>query len=147
MLWTWFDLFHAAKCVDKYTEYQSTPTEKPKMASSTAPDDAFERLAGVINRLFELCIASKKYHEAIGIALETRRLDVVRRCITLAVCTTVISFVLLFPISLAVPAVHYLSSRSLSHPLQISRKYWVTIACVLHMFQAGYCSSAAFGCS
>lgn len=75
-----------AKCVDKYTEFQTSSAKKSSSDGSSAPDLACDaRLAGVIDRLFELCIAGKKYHEAIGIALETHRFDVVKKCITLAV--------------------------------------------------------------
>ncbi|XP_008485917.1 26S proteasome non-ATPase regulatory subunit 1, partial [Diaphorina citri] len=34
------------------------------------------RLEAIVNRIFDACLASKQYKEALGIALETRRMDV-----------------------------------------------------------------------
>ncbi|XP_065188071.1 26S proteasome non-ATPase regulatory subunit 1-like [Sycon ciliatum] len=74
-----------SKCVDKYTKYQATrPVQKIDDTVQHVDEDCDPRLIKVIDRLFDLCIERKKFNEAIGIALETRRLDVVHSCIVQA---------------------------------------------------------------
>lgn len=44
------------------------------------------RLEAIVNRIFDACLASKQYKEALGIALETRRMDVfeaaIKQCVS-----------------------------------------------------------------
>lgn len=60
-----------SKCIDHYTELCVERIEHP---SSARPMDP--RLEAIVNRIFDACVASKQYKEALGIALETRRMDV-----------------------------------------------------------------------
>lgn len=45
----------------------------------------FVRLEAVVNRMFERCFSDRQYTQAIGISIETRRLDILERAITEAV--------------------------------------------------------------
>ncbi len=64
------------KCIDQYIEKRVHNHEKP--------DDAVkidEKMEQVINRMFERCFNDKQYNQAIGVALESRRLDMMRAAI------------------------------------------------------------------
>jgi len=77
-----FDLSHRseyvettlAKCLDKYI--QSCISSYPNL-----PVDEDHRLTAIVNRMFEQCISDRQYKQALGIALETRRMDEFRRAI------------------------------------------------------------------
>ena len=43
------------------------------------------RLEAVVNRMFDNCLESGQYKQAIGIAIETQRLDVLEKAIRLTV--------------------------------------------------------------
>lgn len=43
------------------------------------------RLEAVVNRMFDNCVDGGQYKQAIGIAIETRRLDVLEKAIRLTV--------------------------------------------------------------
>lgn len=45
----------------------------------TAPD---ARLVAIVERLFERCYADGQYEQAVGVALEARRLDQLERAIS-----------------------------------------------------------------
>jgi len=63
-----------AKCMDLYTRHRLKQTE-----DETFKIDA--RLENVVNKMFERCFSDKKFKQAIGIALETRRLDIFEQAI------------------------------------------------------------------
>ena len=44
------------------------------------------RLESIVNRMFERCLNDRRYKQAIGIAFETRRVDVLQRAILESVC-------------------------------------------------------------
>ena len=54
----------------------------------------FFRLEAVVNQMFERCFHDRQYTQAVGIAIETRRLDVLERAITSAVSLTLILILL-----------------------------------------------------
>ena len=56
----------AAKAIDEYIEQRAKPEAEQAI-------DA--RLTAIVERMFERCFADEQYHQAIGVALETRRLD------------------------------------------------------------------------
>ncbi|KAI9563808.1 hypothetical protein GHT06_011274 [Daphnia sinensis] len=65
-----------AKCMDFYSQ------QKVALAEGTQdvkPIDS--RLEGIVNRMFQRCLDDGQYKQAIGIAIETRRMDVFRRAI------------------------------------------------------------------
>ena len=49
--------------------------------SAEEKDVIDERLEGVVNRMFQWCLLDKEYKQAVGIALETRRMDILKRAI------------------------------------------------------------------
>lgn len=59
-----------AKCIDHYTKlrvYNADNVEQ-KLVDP--------RLEAVVNKMFQRCFDDGKYRQAVGIALETRRLDI-----------------------------------------------------------------------
>ncbi|XP_015216748.1 26S proteasome non-ATPase regulatory subunit 1 [Lepisosteus oculatus] len=66
-----------AKCIDYYT--------KQRVENAELPDDERKsidpRLEGIVNKMFLRCLGDHKYKQAIGIALETRRLDIFEKTI------------------------------------------------------------------
>jgi len=64
-----------AKALDEYVRLRSEAfdvKEEPKVDP---------RLEGIVERMFERCYADGKYEHALGVAVECRRLDVVRKAI------------------------------------------------------------------
>ena len=64
-----------ARCIGDYVA---------KCAKKTEGDSQVEidpKLEDVVNRMFERCFADGEFNQAVGIALEARRLDVVERAI------------------------------------------------------------------
>jgi 26S proteasome regulatory subunit N2 len=54
-----------------------------KDSSEMKPVDS--RLEDIVNRMFQRCFDDKKFKQAIGIAIETRRLDIVEKAILTSV--------------------------------------------------------------
>ncbi|TMW67451.1 hypothetical protein Poli38472_011071 [Pythium oligandrum] len=85
-----------ATCIDEYIAIRSKEDEE-------AEKQLDPRLTAVVERMFERCYATGEFKQAIGIALEARRLDQVEACITRAsdvaamlsycfeICRTVVS--------------------------------------------------------
>lgn len=65
-----------AKCIDFYTQQRVALHENAKMEK---PIDV--RLEAIVNKMIERCLADGQYRQALGIALETRRMDVVKESI------------------------------------------------------------------
>ncbi|EAT45860.1 AAEL002906-PA [Aedes aegypti] len=65
-----------AKCIDHYTHLRVQLAENPSKAK---PIDA--RLEAIVNRMIQRCLDDGQYRQALGIALETRRMDVVESSI------------------------------------------------------------------
>ncbi|KAH3809770.1 hypothetical protein DPMN_138149, partial [Dreissena polymorpha] len=66
-----------AKCIDHYTRLCVGNTEGSD--EDRKPVDA--RLEAIVNRMFQRCFDDKQYKQAVGIALETRRIDIFERAI------------------------------------------------------------------
>lgn len=79
-----FEFFVAAKCIDHYTKLRVENRELPDVEEK--PIDP--RLEGIVNKMFQRCFDDHKYKQAIGIALETRRLDVFEKVILESVSNT-----------------------------------------------------------
>jgi len=66
-----FDLSHRneyvetilAKCLDRYTKLR------------LAEEEIDSRLQHIVDRMFDQCFKDKQYKQALGVALETRRMD------------------------------------------------------------------------
>ncbi|UYV60263.1 PSMD1 [Cordylochernes scorpioides] len=65
-----------AKCIDHYTKLRVANAE-----SKTDQKPIDERLEAIVNRMFDRCFEAGQYKQAIGIALETRRMDVFKKAI------------------------------------------------------------------
>lgn len=59
-----------SKCIDKYT------------ADRQAGNEADVKLVLVMERVFQRCMTAKQYRQTAGIALETRRMDILEKAIT-----------------------------------------------------------------
>lgn len=71
-------LFLTAKCIDHYTKLRVENAELPEDEEKKTIDP---RLEGIVNKMFQRCLDDHKYKQAIGIALETRRLDMFEKTI------------------------------------------------------------------
>uniref|UniRef100_A0A1A9V941 26S proteasome non-ATPase regulatory subunit 1 n=1 Tax=Glossina austeni TaxID=7395 RepID=A0A1A9V941_GLOAU len=65
-----------AKCIDFYIAQRVAAIENPKDAK---PVDS--RLEGIVNRMIQRCLEDGQYRQALGIALETRRMDIFEKSI------------------------------------------------------------------
>lgn len=57
------------RCIDKYKEARE------------AGEETDPALVGIVERMFDRCFQEKEYKQAIGIALETRRIDIVKKAL------------------------------------------------------------------
>lgn len=65
-----------AKCIDFYTKQRVEMVENPNDAKPIDP-----RLEAIVNKMIQRCLDDGQYRQALGIALETRRMDVVEQSI------------------------------------------------------------------
>ena len=79
----------AAKCIDKYIEIKAAESDA-EMSGTSVPDDSnsalrepsvFAQLEGIVENMFERCYQDKEFKQALGIALESRRLDKLEECV------------------------------------------------------------------
>ncbi|KAF7255063.1 hypothetical protein EG68_08039 [Paragonimus skrjabini miyazakii] len=85
-----------SKCIDKYTELRIAQDHALECGSSISRQDStgdrtwapntstYKRLEHVVNRMFDRCFEHKQYRQALGIAIETRRLDIFEKALTMA---------------------------------------------------------------
>lgn len=66
-----------AKCIDHYTKLRVANIDAGE--GEHVPID--ERLEAIVNRMFQRCLNDKQFKQAVGIALETRRIDVFEKAI------------------------------------------------------------------
>lgn len=64
-----------SKCIDSYTAKRVLDLESGKNTID-------KRLAAIVDRMFERCFEHGEYRQALGIAIETKRLDIFERAIT-----------------------------------------------------------------
>ena len=60
-----------AKCIDSYTSKRTAGEE-----------NIDKRLETIVDRMFDRCFQHGQYRQALGIAIETRRLDVFERAVS-----------------------------------------------------------------
>ena len=60
-----------AKCIDSYTAKRAAGEE-----------NIDKRLETIVDRMFDRCFQHGQYRQALGIAIETRRLDVFERAVS-----------------------------------------------------------------
>lgn len=68
--------FNVAKCIDYYTSLRVNKYEGRQEEESIDP-----KLESIVNRMFQRCFDDEEYKQAIGIALETRRNDILQEAI------------------------------------------------------------------
>uniref|UniRef100_A0A182WSV8 26S proteasome non-ATPase regulatory subunit 1 n=1 Tax=Anopheles quadriannulatus TaxID=34691 RepID=A0A182WSV8_ANOQN len=68
-----------AKCIDHYTQLRVALVEAEENNLVAKPIDA--RLEAIVNRMIQRCLEDGQYKQALGIALETRRMDIVEASI------------------------------------------------------------------
>ncbi|XP_011700319.1 PREDICTED: 26S proteasome non-ATPase regulatory subunit 1 [Wasmannia auropunctata] len=62
-----------AKCIDYYTQQRVLEAEGKLPPGNKGIDP---RLEGIVNRMFQRCLDDNQYRQALGLALETRRMDI-----------------------------------------------------------------------
>jgi len=62
-----------SKCIDQYTAHRQAGKPDGELDS---------RLVTIVEGMFERCMKAKQYRQAVGIALETRRVDIFEKAIT-----------------------------------------------------------------
>ncbi|XP_034939926.1 26S proteasome non-ATPase regulatory subunit 1 [Chelonus insularis] len=60
-----------AKCIDHYTQLRVLEAEGDLPSDNIDPC-----LEGIVNRMFQRCLDDSQYRQALGLALETRRMDI-----------------------------------------------------------------------
>ncbi|PQM41990.1 26S proteasome non-ATPase regulatory subunit 1 homolog A-like [Prunus yedoensis var. nudiflora] len=65
-----------AKAIDEYASLKSKAAESSTEAANVDP-----RLVAIVERMLNKCIMDGKYHQAMGIAIECRRLDILEEAI------------------------------------------------------------------
>jgi hypothetical protein len=65
----------AAKCIDFYTQYRNANAESGKEKVIDP------RLVAIVDRMFQRCLDDGQYRQALGLALETRRMDIFEKAI------------------------------------------------------------------
>lgn len=68
-----------AKCIDYYTQQRIAGIDGSASTSSKLIDP---RLEAIVNRMFQRCLDDGQYRQALGLALETRRMDIFEASIT-----------------------------------------------------------------
>lgn len=67
------NVFFPAKCIDFYTQQRVLDAEGKLPPGHKGLDP---RLEGIVNRMFQRCLDDNQYRQALGLALETRRMDI-----------------------------------------------------------------------
>lgn len=72
-----------SKCIDQYAKLrlQNLMSKQPGDNTKVTKIDIDPRLEGIVNRMFERCFQHHQYKQVLGLALETRRMDVFERAI------------------------------------------------------------------
>ena len=73
-----------AKCIDHYIKLRVQQAEEGlanDRGDASVTTEIDPRLEAVVNRMFQRCFSDHQYKQALGIALETRRLDVFEKAI------------------------------------------------------------------
>jgi len=81
-----------AKCIDYYTQQRVLEAEGKLPSDSKGIDP---RLEGIVNRMFQRCLDDNQYRQALGLALETRRMDIFEAAIMQSVINLAIIYIVL----------------------------------------------------
>ena len=69
-----------AKCIDRYTELKVKQFD-----GQLEGKEIDSQLEDIVNRMFARCLMDRRYKQAIGVAFEARRLDILERVLSDAV--------------------------------------------------------------
>ena len=69
-----------AKCIDSYCEKRKAKESKEE-GKATVSQKVMAEQEAIVNKMFERCFADKQWKQALGVAIETRRMDMFRRSI------------------------------------------------------------------
>ena len=69
-----------AKCIDSYCDNRKAK-EGGKSAPNAVSSKVMAEQEAIVNRMFERCFADKQWKQALGVAIETRRMDMFKRSI------------------------------------------------------------------
>lgn len=73
-----------SKCIDHYTKLRVANAMISASNSKDSMQSIDPRLEDIVNRMFQRCFDDHQYKQAIGIALETRRMDMFEKAILLS---------------------------------------------------------------
>ncbi|KJE92162.1 proteasome 26S subunit [Capsaspora owczarzaki ATCC 30864] len=85
-----------SKCIDRYIALRNPDAAQDVLTSAgveqaaAAGGDIDARLVALVDRMFERCLTHGSYRQAIGIALESRRIDIFQRAIAEASDTSAV---------------------------------------------------------
>lgn len=74
---------HIAKCIDKYISI-ANPPPPPKDLPPPPKETLDPRLTDIVERMFQRAYDNEDYKPALGIAIESARLDIIEQGIRLA---------------------------------------------------------------
>ena len=80
----------SAKCIDFYTHQRVLEVESKLPTGNKGVDP---RLEGIVNRMFQRCLDDNQYRQALGLALETRRMDIFEAAIMQSVSVAFYLFI------------------------------------------------------
>jgi 26S proteasome regulatory subunit N2 len=73
--------FFAAKCIDSYIFKRSDDLKGDAAVDKTIDP----RQEGIVNKMFQRCFEDQEFKQALGIAVETRRMDMFKEAINKSV--------------------------------------------------------------
>lgn len=80
-----FVLLFSAKCIDHYSQQRIVGPENANDANEIDP-----RLEAIVNRMFQRCLDDSQYRQALGLALETNRMDIFEKAIVECVSSSTV---------------------------------------------------------
>jgi 26S proteasome regulatory subunit N2 len=80
-----FVLLFSAKCIDHYSQQRIVGPENANDANEIDPC-----LEAIVNRMFQRCLDDSQYRQALGLGLETNRMDVFEKAIVKSVSSSTI---------------------------------------------------------
>ncbi|EGG01079.1 uncharacterized protein MELLADRAFT_50220 [Melampsora larici-populina 98AG31] len=66
-----------SECIDAYVTLSTAHEQSSSDSMTSAPAAIDPRMSGIVERMFNRCIEAGEYRQALGIALESRRLDII----------------------------------------------------------------------
>ncbi|CCG82810.1 26S proteasome regulatory subunit rpn2 [Taphrina deformans PYCC 5710] len=123
-------------CIDTFVQNQAKSYSSGDFDSYEADPKQSSRLAVVVDKMLQRCYADREYKQAIGIALEAKRTDILRRTIDESKDDNLLTYVL----DTSIDVVQDLDFRNDILRLllenftnQIEPDYFSTIKCVVHL--------------